>query len=303
MMTALTTAISIVLAAQARPKAAAMVLDKKGKVEIRKTEQPALPARIGDLLWPGERLFVPADAEATVAVLGAAAQETIKPGSEATVNAKGCSPPESVLCRKEQPKAVAATMKNVRPAAADSRAAGVGFRAAAGRSLAVTPVLGSTVATDRPRLAWPPATGATTYRIKLLSGGGRELWRTEAREAAVVFPGGKEPLRRGFAYNWEVTDQDFRPVASGEFSVASESELKQFSELTPLAAGPDRADRLAAALAYRRLGAYVEATAACERLVKQTPGEPAYCKLLADLYRLAGRDHEAERAEAGGKPD
>jgi tetratricopeptide (TPR) repeat protein len=116
---------------------------------------------------------------------------------------------------------------------------------------------------------------------------------------AVRYPAGKEALSRGYLYRWEVTDPDSRPVVTGEFLVATESELKQMEELKPLAAGEDRADLLAAALSYRRLGCYAEAIAAFERLAKLAPDAGVYRDELAELYRQAGRPGDGEGGSRG----
>ena len=100
-----------------------------------------------------------------------------------------------------------------------------------------------------------------------------------------------------------MTDLDFRPVATGQFMVATESELKQMEELKPLAAGDDRADLLAAALSYRRLGCYAEAIAAFERLARLAPDEAVYREELAELYRQAGRPEEIKTGEGGVAKD
>jgi tetratricopeptide (TPR) repeat protein len=115
------------------------------------------------------------------------------------------------------------------------------------------------------------------------------------------YPAGREPLKRGYLYRWEVTDQDSRPVTSGQFLVATESELKQLEELRQLAASGDRADLLAAALSYRRLGCYAEAIAAFERLAKLAPDLGVYREELAELYRQAGRPGDAEGGSRGAK--
>ena len=76
-------------------------------------------------------------------------------------------------------------------------------------------------------------------------------------------------------------------------------------ELKPLAAGDDRADVLAAALSYRRLGCYAEAIAAYERLARLAPEVAVYRERLAELYRQAGRPEELkadERGDAAKKP-
>jgi hypothetical protein len=180
-------------------------------------------------------------------------------------------------------------MKGVRPAPGDGRKAAMSLRSIGDEPLAITPIQGATVATDRPGFAWPTTKGSKGYRVKLLSGDGREFWQAEATGPKLDYPEGREALKRGYLYRWEVTDQDSRPVAAGQFLVATESELKQMEELRLLAAGDDRADLLAVALSYRWLGCYAEAIAAYERLAVLAPGEPLYWKELAELYRRAGR--------------
>ena len=64
----------------------------------------------------------------------------------------------------------------------------------------------------------------------------------------------------------------------------------------------ERADRLSAAMAYRRLGAYAEAIAAYEGLVREMPEEPAFRQTLADLQRIAGLRKEAETIDPAKKP-
>jgi hypothetical protein len=271
-----------------KPRPAAMLLELKGKAEIRPVEGTPRAAEVGDLLYPDEVLAVPADGSATVSILGAGARETIRPGTEVKLSPEGCTPPGSILARKEQPRAIASTMRNLKPSPGDGRRAGVGFRSGPEVPQAITPIFGATVTSDRPGFAWPAAEKATTYRVRLLTGAGREAWRVEAREARLDFPAEKEPLKDGYVYRWEVTDPDYRKVASGEFSVATASERAQLGELKALAASGDAADRYSAALAYRRLAAFAEAIAVLESLVKDRPGVEAHHRDLAELRRSAG---------------
>ncbi len=122
----------------------------------------------------------------------------------------------------------------------------------------------------------------------------KRIRKADIKEPRLAYPADKEPLQPGYVYRWEVTDQDFRQVASGEFTIATASELAQLDELKALAGSGDRADVHSAALAYRRLAAYDEAIAANERLGRESPDEPAYRIALADLYRIAGRAAQAE---------
>jgi hypothetical protein len=273
-----------------KPRPAAILLVVKGRAEIRPMDGTPRVAEVGDLIYSDEVLVVPPDGSATVSILGVGASEAIRPGAEAKVGPAGCSPPGSVLSRKDQPRAVAATMKNLRPAPGDGRKAGVGFRSGPESPPALTPILGATVASDRPGFAWPADDKATTYRFRLSTGAGREVWKAESKEPRLDFPADKGPLTAGYVYRWEVTDQDYHEVASGEFSVPTASERGQLDELKALVASGDAADRYSASVAYRRLAAFAEALAVLESLVKDEPGVEAYRRELAELQRRAGRE-------------
>ncbi len=281
---------------QPRPKPAAMILDLKGKVEIRPASGTPAVAKLGDLIYPGERLAVPADGAATLAILSAGAQEVIRPGSEAIVGLRGCDPPEAIGRRIERRKALASTMKGLTPAPDDARKAAAVFRSKGESAPAVVPISGSTVASDRPALAWPAAEGVKSYRVRLIvQGSERVVWNVETKEPRADFPADKPALQRGNLYRWEVTDAGFRPVVAGEFSVATDSDLQELAEAKAAAQGDNRADRLAAALAYRGLGAYAESIEVLERLSADSPGEPLYRAMLTDLRGLAGRPAAAAK--------
>jgi hypothetical protein len=293
-ITTLVTAASLLLTAQTTVRPAAFVLDAGGRVELRPSWGLPTAATIGTMVYPDERLVVGAGGALKVSILAAGVTESIRSGVEVTVGQLGCLPAGAVLKREHRPACVAEAFKNLRPASDDVRRAGVGLRAGPDDPKAMTPVSGATVATERPGLAWPEARGATAYRVKLLSGARRLLWQAKTRSASVDFPKDQPPLQRGHVFRWEVTDQDLRPVAAGEFTVATESECEQMDELKTLAAGRDRSQRLEAAMAYRRLGAFQEEMAIYEGLVAEFPDEPAYLRPLAELRRLSGRPHEPD---------
>ena len=294
MMIALVISVSCVVAAPPAERPAAMVLDLRGQVELVKPDGQSQPAKLGDLVYPGEILRVPSSGSATLAIMGAGAQEQLKPGTEATIKPGGCTPPESVAQRIEQKPAVAKALKSVKPAPGDGRKAAVSMREVSDRPQAITPVDQSLLSSDRPDLAWPPMPEAKAYRVSMvIEGSQRTLWVAETEAPKYAYPSGKPALERGKAYRWEVTTQDRRPVVAGRFLVASESELQQIEELHSLTSTPDRANLLLAALGYQRLGCYSEAIGIYEKLAKQDPHEPLYQEALAKLYRKAGRGDEA----------
>ena len=284
------------------PRAAAMVMDLTGRVQVRPAgaQSEPRPARIGERLRPGDRLVVPADGGATLAILGVGVQERLKPGSEATVGTEGCAPTSAVAERRKQRQAVSRTMSGVRQASGDGPnavgvARGIGDL---GEPLppAIEPIQDSLTATDRPTFAWPAAKGAKGYRVWLLAeGSGRLVWQAETTAPRLTYPRAEPPLDHGYPYHWKVMDTEGRAVVEGRFGVASDSERRQLEELKPLAAGNDRADLLAAALSYRRLKCHAEAIAVLERLIKLAPGEPFHRHQLAELYRQAGRNLDSDR--------
>jgi hypothetical protein len=298
--TVMTTA-SILLVAQVRTRPAAMVLDCTGAVQVRPADGPPKRALVGDLLYPGERLVVPANGSATLAILSVGAKEQLRPGSEATIGLQGCTPPEAVTRRMPQRSSVAWALKGLRPALDDGRKAGVAFRGTEDLPEvppAVTPIFGSLVVSDRPALAWEAVAGTPGYRVRLLSSAGRELWRAETKEPRLPYPEGREALQRGHVYRWEVADAEGRPVVASTFSVATQSQFRRLAELPAPDTVEDRAELLAAALACTKLGAYAEALATYERLARLAPEVTAYQAALADLYTRAGRLDAARRARA-----
>jgi hypothetical protein len=282
MICALATMMSLLMSDPPRPKPAAMVLDLKGRVMLKPIDGGARPAKLGELLYDGERLVVTADGGASVAILGVGAQERLAGGSEATVGPEGCTPPAAVAERRAQRRAVAQTMKRLRPVSGDGRKAATSVRSG-------DDDLPPTIAADRPGFAWPSTKGAKEYRVRLLSASGRVLWQAGVTVPKVSYPDGKESLKRGHLYRWEVTDGDLRPVAISQFLVATEKELEDLEELRRLAAGDDRADLLAAALSYWRMRCYAEAIAAFDRLATLAPDMAVYREALAELNRQAGR--------------
>ena len=304
---------SLLLAPPQPAKPAAMLVDARGVVEVRSAGD-ARRVRIGDLLFPGDRLAVPRDGAATLAFLDIGVREEIRAGAEATIGEKGCTPPGGVARREPQAAPVAKAMKDVRPISTDGRKAGTSLRAGTGAAPAIMPISGALIATDRPELAWPPREAASSYCIRLFSPGGRELWRADTTGTRLPYPEGRRPLEPDNEYRWDVVARIDRRVAEGEstevyaevvrgkFTVATRSERAAIEELKAIAAGRDRADRLGAAIGLARMDAVAEAIAAYESLVAQAPEEPYYRQELAGLRGRAGHAEVAPKPSAGAKP-
>ena len=92
--------IAIALSAAGAERPVALVLSAKGAVEVRPAEGEPLAAARGMLLYPGDRLSVPDGGEAVVVFRDGGARERVRPGAEATVGAKGCTPPGAVERRE-----------------------------------------------------------------------------------------------------------------------------------------------------------------------------------------------------------
>src|SRR5262245_16301196 len=109
-------AVSVFLSAPPQAKPVALILHVEGEVEIRPVEGKAESASIRDLVFPGERLFVPTGGTAILVILGIGVQEHLRPGVEVTVGISGCTPPAAVILRKQRKSAISEQMKEVRPA-------------------------------------------------------------------------------------------------------------------------------------------------------------------------------------------
>ena len=279
---------------------AALLLRASGPIQVVPAEGEPLEGRPRMLLYQGDRLTVGEGGEAVLVYQGGA-RETLRPEIEATIGLEGTTPAEAVADRREaNGRAVSSALAHVRPAGGDGRTTAVVARAVAEKS-AVTPILNSTIVSDRPELAWPPVEGREADLVVLANGplktgADRPILRGRPVGNTFIFPPDRPPLKRGFTYHWRVTDQDRKVLAAGEFRLASEAEEGQVEELRELAETGDPADRMAAAWALESLGAMAEALAVTERLVEDSPDDPAYREALEALRGRIGLD-EADEPE------
>jgi hypothetical protein len=291
----MTPLLAVLLCLPTAEPPAALVLRVKGSVEVQPAKGDPRPAKPGKtLVYVGDRLVVLKDGEAVLAFKAGGAIERVKPGTEATVGANGCTPPSAVERRQSNAGAVSAALRDIRPSSADGRTAAATLRSGGEGCPGVTPISGSTVASERPSFAWPVAKEVKTYVVIVSTGlrdngVGRELWRAETTETRLAFPADKPALRRGFPFQWKVTDLDSRELACGDFVVATGKQKERLDALAALAQSEHSDDVLLAAEGLDRLGAWVDALAAYDRLVKLVPNEASHREELDALRRRVSR--------------
>jgi hypothetical protein len=280
-----------------------MLLDLEGAVTIRTLGGAIRAAEAGDLLYPGEVVAVPKPGGATLAILDEGRREGLRPGAQATVGEKGCSPPDAIAQARPQPPALASGLKGLTSSGGDGRKAGAAFRSdRGGMPQPITPIDGTTILGQRPSLAWPKTRATGPFRVFLSSSSGREVWRAEVAGSSLDYPAGAPGLEPGLGYRWEVQDARGDRVAAGEFRVATAASRARAEQLIRLAADGDRADRHAAAIGLRRLGALAQAIEVYERLEAESPDPRPIRRELAGLYRAAGRDPDGGRPPTGDAP-
>lgn len=185
----------LLLSPNAAEKRVAMVLDVKGPDIIRGEGGAIRPAKVMGLVSEEEHVIVPAEGEATLVFTEDNHREQVKPGMEVTIGSDGCTPPEAV--ERGEALRVAVAYRDVPRLSGLERGAAPIFREPGmpDQSFAVSPMFGSTVATNRPTLSWPAVADAPSYRVQLVRGRmdaplskERIVWTAETKEPRLSYP-------------------------------------------------------------------------------------------------------------------
>ena len=296
--------LALVLVADApKSKPVAMVLEVAGEATLRRGDAPAEPLRDMDLLRPGDRLEA-TKGHVRIVIVDDGHFERLQTGKIVTMGDKGCTPADAV--ERATGKLADADLRRLRGLVKSSRG-GVGVL----RDLdtptvpAVTPLLGSTILTQRPTFAWPALKGAARYDVRLFSGEGKERqreWKQTAvsPEPRLSYPESEKELPLGVTRFWQVTglDAEGKFVATIEyrFSVAAEAELARQPALRKLAESADPNDWLLAAASYEEFAAYGEALPLYQKLAGKRPEQANYQVALMHYYGRAGLFDKAEEA-------
>lgn len=298
----------LVFAPPVQPASVAMVLRVKGEVTLARAGEKPAHVWSMDLVRPGDKLTVPKGAQVRLIVLDDGHTETLAGGKTATMTKTGCTPAEAVV-RKEATKLGKEALENLRDDVGSGRLGGVLCRGPKlGEKLPVlSPLPTATVLTARPTLTWPKVEDATSYVVVLSTGNDlkaqRRLFRLETKEPRLPFPP-KRPALQPVLHRWSVVvklkggdEKEIVTREQGEFTVATEEQIKQLDAVKPLAASDDPTDKLLAASAYESLGVLDEAFRLYRQLAEKSLADDAQLhEIVARFYAAGGQPKLAEAA-------
>jgi hypothetical protein len=300
------TAAALAFAPPARP--VALVHEVSGEVELMPAHgkpTKCQPKKQLIYLYVGDQMRLEPKARVAVGFLGDFHWEHLKPGL-IRVGENGCEPRELV----EQVDPPAQCHSKAAKHGLDAIKGGSGGRGA-GRILRgsgpvqtppqVKPVFGEAVTSDQPVLTWSAIPEAKGYQVNLLHvGSGRSVWSAHAEKPRLEYPADHPALKRNRTYDWQVSaempDGSVAQIVFSRFTVIGASVVEDLQSLKPLAESGQPADLLLAIASYQAYNAEGPALATCEKLAKLTPEDPGVYRLLADLYRRAGRTADSTAA-------
>lgn len=273
-----------------------IVLTVQGAASLERGNEKGRPVAAAELLYAADRLRTAQGAEARLVFFHDGHRERLKPGSRATVSAKGCTPAEAVEPLPSK-KPSAANLESLRGLARSERAA---VRVAYMRMLK-SPLEGSRVLTLTPKFSWIPAARGASYQVELRTGDGKAtLWRATTQGWILPYPEQQKPLEYGESYRWRVTVRlpagGAKEVVGGRFQVATEAEGEELALVQPLATSKDSRHLLFAAATYDAYGVFDEALDLFDRLAHTYPEEAHFQRALAAYYERAGDKATARRA-------
>lgn len=276
-----------------RADPAAVVVKKTGEVKAQR-EGRTLPVTVGFSLEPGDRLLVPAGAQAVLLYrTGKMATET----GNVTIEARE----SEQVGRTFQQAAQTLTQVATTNAARQPNRQGM-IRPAPGMAQPIAPRNDVAVMDVRPGFTWFAVPGAESYTIQLqrtdLAGARPERFQVGG-DTTWAYPAAAPPLVPGASYRWTVAaGASGRPAAMQSFRVIGAAEYAALAERlsTVSASGVDpMGDGLfLTALWYRDAGLFYEADRALARMAADgTGGGRIFHLLRGEVWDRLG---ELERA-------
>ncbi|MGD0898201.1 MAG: hypothetical protein ABR915_10225 [Thermoguttaceae bacterium] len=284
---------------------AARVLETKGKVVVKPKGDDSRELAPLDTVYLDEKVVLVSGSSAVLAFRADGHIERLSQPGEVVVTKTGCDPKtgvEVLEAPERHKKLVSATVMSLHPRGS----AGVTIFRSAGPGkpppMRISPVRGSTILTERPRLAWSAVPDAVRYEVAVKVD--PKGWGMTTKETQADYPG-DPPLKPGSLHEWLVTvtlaDGTTRHACEGEFTVATEEQRARAADLKPLATGTDVAYLALAAVWYDENNMIPEAVAAYERLVSLEPGVAVFHFALSRLYMREERPADSQKAYARGR--
>jgi hypothetical protein len=291
-----------VLAADApsRQRAVARILDLRGIVTTSSADGAVRTLRCFGTVYAQDQLQAQAGSSLVLAFRGDAHLESLQGPAELTVLESGCQPDQRV--------------KRISSPAGSKEAQG----RIVGEAFAVTvsgasvlrgspsppprrlhPIQDSVQPTAEPVFGWSAGPIGSSYEITVADAEDKLLWRHRTTGSTVKYAG-RQPLRPGRTYVWEVTqrsaDGELLLICEGRFSIAAATKNEAVAAAREFASSPDPAMVSLAALWFKQQRMWDEALRAARRLVELAPRQPAYQLLLSEVLEVAERKQEAQQA-------
>ncbi len=184
---------------------------------LRRDSNKPVPARVGEMLFAGDRLLAGTDPVAylfcpsrSLQTLDRQAEALFQP-TEVKVQ-KG-----KILAQKEVGSCL--LPQKVRLSVASEQK--VGALVMRGIALKLLSPVGSSVLEAPPRFAWQAAKEASAYEIEVANSEGRVLWKTHVSGTEAQYPPHAPPLIGPAIYSWKVT-----ALGGGKATAATESSFQ-----------------------------------------------------------------------------
>lgn len=277
-----------------------------GSVSVRDAKGANRPAEVFGSVSTDDTLVLADGASVSLAWLADSRLERVSKPGETKITATGVEPPDNSEVIQVAQKHRKLVASGVRALPTISPGAATIARSSEDKPVfpKITPISGATVLEPAPTFSWPEVKSAEKYVLRVLLNVD-EIWSSESTKPTLLYAG--EELEAGIAYRWEVKAQvpgkPEQTLVSAEFSIATPGQLQEVKDLKELAESQKKEVAVLALVAMRfeQHRMIAEATRIYEQLAQLTPKTAAFHAALVDLYKRAGRQDEAKKAQAAAE--
>ncbi|GEM_PF-3205220 len=249
----------------------------KGSVQIQHAGQKAaVPAKMADLVGPGDKLITGPGAEAAFIYCPDARSARLTAAGEITFTAKAMNVTKGKLA-DDHKIAGCRLPSTLALSSASQQTVGLVKTRDVGELRLVTPVEGVYVSAPRPKFSWVPVKDATRYEVRLQNREEEVVFKTTVTGTTFEYPADRPALEAGQKYWWRVVavgkegpmNQEgtfFQTLPAGQAKefLATEADLKRQIVADPADTGP----RILLAFLYEENGMYDSAARSYDELSK-----------------------------------